>query len=134
MLQAVVAANVGWAPAYGNDPWTARLRERLRELFGDVEPFPVFNGTGGNVTALASILRPHEAVICPETAHINVDECGAPERVAGTKLIGVPTPDGKLTPDLVRPRLVGFGDQHHVQARVRLDLAVHGAWHGLHAG
>ena len=118
VLQAVVAANGGWAPAYGNDPWTARLRERLRELFGDVEPFPVFNGTGGNVTALASILRPHEAVICPETAHINVDECGAPERAAGAKLIGVPTPDGKLTPDLVRPRLVGFGDQHHVQARV----------------
>jgi threonine aldolase len=118
VLRAVAAANEGWAPAYGDDLWTARLRERLRELFGDVEPFPVFNGTGGNVTALASVLRPHEAVICPETAHINVDECGAPERVAGAKLVDVPTPDGKLTPGLVQPRLVGFGDQHHVQARV----------------
>jgi threonine aldolase len=118
VLRAVVVANEGWARAYGDDPWTMRLRDRLRELFGDVEPFPVFNGTGGNVTALASVLRPHEAVICPETAHINVDECGAPERFAGAKLISVSTPDGRLTPELVQPLLVGFGDQHHVQARV----------------
>ena len=90
----------------------------MRELFGDVESFPVFNGTGGNVTALSAVLRPYEAVICPETAHINVDECGAPERIAGAKLVDVPAPDGKLTPELLRSRLTGFGDQHHVQARV----------------
>ncbi len=118
VLDAVAAANGGWAQAYGDDAWTARLRERLRELFGEVESFPVFNGTGGNVTALAAVLRPYEAVICPETAHINVDECGAPERIAGAKLIDVPTPDGKLTPELLHGRLVGFGDQHQVQARV----------------
>jgi threonine aldolase len=118
VLEAVAAANTGWAPAYGDDVWTAHLRERLRELLGDVEVFPVFNGTGGNVSALAGILRPFEAVICPETAHINVDECGAPERIAGAKLVDVPTPDGKLTPELLRSRLVGFGDQHHVQARL----------------
>lgn len=118
VLEAVVGANEGWACAYGDDPWTDRLRGRLRELLGDVEVFPVFNGTGGNVTALSAVLRAHEAVICPETAHINVDECGAPERVAGAKLIDVATADGKLTPELVRPHLTGFGDQHHVQARV----------------
>ena len=118
VLEAVAAANDGWAPAYGDDAWTARLRDRLRELFGDVEAFPVFNGTGGNVTILAALLRPFEAVICPETAHINVDECGAPERITGAKLVDVPTPDGKLTPELLCPRLVGFGDQHHVQARL----------------
>ena len=118
VLEAVAAANAGWARAYGDDEWTARLEERLRQLFGDVAAFPVFNGTGGNVTALAAVLRPFEAVICPETAHINVDECGAPERIAGAKLVDVPTPDGKLTPELLRGRLVGFGDQHHVQARV----------------
>jgi threonine aldolase len=118
VLEAIAAANQGWAQAYGDDDWTARLRERLRELFGDVEPFPVFNGTGGNVTALSAVLRPYEAVICPETAHINVDECGAPERIAGAKLVDVPAPDGKLTPELLRSRLTGFGDQHHVQARV----------------
>jgi len=118
VLDAVTAANGGWAQAYGDDVWTARLRDRLRELLGDVESFPVFNGTGGNVTALAAVLRPYEAVVCPETAHINVDECGAPERIAGAKLVDVPTPDGKLTPELLRGRLVGFGDQHHVQAKV----------------
>ncbi len=118
VLEALAAANGGWAPAYGDDLWTTRLRDRLRELFGDVEAFPVFNGTGGNVTALSAVLRPHEAVICPETAHINVDECGAPERITGAKLVDVPTPDGKLTPELLRPRLIGFGDQHHVQAKV----------------
>lgn len=118
VLEAVSSANQGWAQAYGDDQWTAQLRARLRELFGDVEAFPVFNGTGGNVTALSSVLRPYEAVICPETAHINVDECGAPERITGAKLVDVPTPDGKLTPDLLAPRLIGFGDQHHVQARV----------------
>ncbi len=118
VLEAVVAANEGWARAYGDDDWTVRLRARLRELLGDVEAFPVFNGTGGNVTALAAVLRPFEAVICPETAHINVDECGAPEQIAGAKLVDVATPDGKLTPELLRGRLVGFGDQHHVQARL----------------
>jgi len=118
VLEAIAEANSGWAPAYGGDRWTTDLRERLRELLGDVEPFPVFNGTGGNVTALAAVLRPWEAVICPETAHINVDECGSPERIAGAKLIPVPTRDGKLTPEAVRSRLVGFGDQHHVQPRL----------------
>jgi threonine aldolase len=118
VLEAVAAANRGYARAYGDDEWTARLRVRLRELLGDVSAFPVFNGTGGNVTALSAVLRPFEAVICPETAHINVDECGAPERITGAKLVDVPTPDGKLTPGLLRSRLVGFGDQHHVQARV----------------
>ena len=118
VLEAVAAANTGWARAYGDDEWTVRLREKLRELFGDVEAFPVFNGTGGNVTALSAVLRPYEAVICPETAHINVDECGAPERIAGAKLLDVPTVDGKLTPELLSSRLTGFGDQHHVQARV----------------
>jgi threonine aldolase len=119
MLEAIAAANVGAAPAYGNDPWTERLRERAREVFGaEAQIFPVFNGTGGNVTALDALLRPYEAVICPATAHINVDEAGAPERYTGAKLIDVPTPDGKLTPDLVRSRITDVGDEHRVQARV----------------
>lgn len=118
MLEAVAAANHGWAPAYGADPWTAALEERVGDLFGDVAVHPVFNGTGGNVTALAALLRPHEAVVCAETAHINVDECGALERFAGAKLIDVAAPCGKLTPALVAGALRGRGDQHHVQARV----------------
>lgn len=118
VLEAIAAANDGWAPAYGDDRWTVALRARLRELFGDVEAFPVFNGTGGNVTALATLLRPWGAVICPETAHINVDECGAPERFAGAKLIDLPTVEGKFTPAQVEEAVVGIGDQHHVQARI----------------
>jgi threonine aldolase len=118
VLAAIAAANDGFAPAYGDDDWTLALHERMREVFGDVDAFPVFNGTGGNVTALATVMQPFEAVICTETAHINVDECGAPERFAGCKLVDLPTADGKLTPDLVRGAIVGSGDQHHVQARV----------------
>lgn len=118
VFEAMLAANDGFAPAYGDDSWTLALEERLREVFGDVASFPVFNGTGGNVTALATLMHPFEAVVCPESAHINVDECGAPERFAGCKLVDVPAPDGKLTPELLRGMVVGIGDQHHVQARI----------------
>ena len=118
VLAAIAAANGGFAPAYGDDDWTLALRERMRDIFGDVDTFPVFNGTGGNVTALATVMQSFEAVICAETAHINVDECGAPERFAGCKLVDLPTADGKLTPESVRGALVGLGDQHHVQPRV----------------
>ena len=120
VLEAIAAANVGFAPAYGDDAWTAALSERVRSLLGaaDAEVFPVFTGTGGNVTALATVMRPFEAVICPETAHIHVDECGAAERFAGCKLLDVPAPGGKLTPALVRAAAGGVGDQHHVQPRV----------------
>jgi threonine aldolase len=119
VLEAVAAANAGHAPAYGADEWTARAQERFREHFGpEVRAFPVFNGTGANVLALRAALRPYEAVVCADTAHLNVDECGAPEQIAGVKLLTVPTPDGKLTPELVRPRLVRFGDEHAVQPRV----------------
>jgi threonine aldolase len=118
VLEAVSAANLGHAPAYGADEWTGTLQERIRESFGpDARAFPVFNGTGANVTALRAVTRPYDAVICAETAHLNVDECGAPERIGGFKLLTVATPDGKLTPGLVAPRLVRFGDEHAVQPR-----------------
>ncbi|MEA2481444.1 MAG: threonine aldolase [Thermoleophilaceae bacterium] len=118
VLDAVAAANVGHAPAYGNDPWTERVKERFRELLGpEARAFPVFNGTGANVIALRAVTRPYDAVICAATAHLNVDECGAPERIGGFKLLPVATGDGKLTPELVAPRLVRFGDEHAVQPR-----------------
>jgi threonine aldolase len=118
-LEAIAAANTGHATAYGNDEWTARAEARFREHFGEqARAFVVFNGTGANVTGLRALLRPHEAVVCAETAHLNVDEGGAPEFVAGIKLLAVATPDGKLTPELVRSRLVRFGDEHAVQPRV----------------
>ena len=119
VIDAVAAANSGHAPAYGNDQVTDRARERFREAFGpEAHAMPVFNGTGANVVSLRAVARPYDAVICAATAHLNVDECGAPERVGGFKLLPVDTPDGKLTPDLVAPRLVRFGDEHAAQPRV----------------
>jgi len=116
VVEAIAAANAGHAPAYGDDEWTARAEERFREHFGrDARAFLAFNGTGANVVALRALAQPWSAVICPETAHLNVDECGAPERVGGLKLLTVATPDGKLTPELVEPRLVRFGEEHAVQ-------------------
>ena len=118
-LAAITVANEGHAPAYGADEWTARAERRFREHFGDdARAFLVFNGTGANVVGLRALTRPYDAVICAETAHLNVDECGAPERVGGVKLLTVGTPDGKLTPELVEPRLGRFGDEHAVQPRV----------------
>jgi len=119
VLAAITEVNHGHAQAYGDDPVTARAVALFREHLGEhVEVFPVFNGTGANVTGLQTMLRPWEAVICTQTAHIHVDECAAPERVLGGKLIDVPTPDGKLTPELVRAQYIGKGDPHHVQPTV----------------
>lgn len=119
ILAAIAAANDGHVRAYGDDPWTARAVEAFRAHFGPAtEVFFVFNGTGANVLGIQALVRPHEAVICADLAHINVDECGAPERFTGCKLLGVPAPDGKLTPAAVAGRLRGIGDQHHVQPRV----------------
>jgi threonine aldolase len=119
VLAAVVAANEGHAGSYGADPWTARAVECLRGHLGaEAEVFLVFNGTAANVLCLQALLRPYEAVICAESAHIAVDEGGAPERILGSKLIAVPTPDGKLTPELVDQRIVRLGDEHAVQPKV----------------
>jgi threonine aldolase len=109
----------GHAPSYGADPITAEAVRLFQRHFGeDAEVLFCFNGTGANVVGLQSLLRPFEAVICAESAHINVDECGAPERHLGSKLIAVPTPDGKLTPELVEGAAIGTGDEHHVQPKV----------------
>jgi len=118
VLAAIVAANVGHSPAYGADPVSERAAALFKQHFGDeADVFFVFNGTGANVVGLQSLLRPFEAVICAESAHINVDECGAPERFLGSKLVAVPTPDGKLTPELAAAAAEGIGDEHHVQPR-----------------
>jgi threonine aldolase len=118
VIAAVVAANEGHAPAYGGDPWTDRAAARFREHFGPrARAFPVFNGTGANVLCLLALAQPWQAVVCARTAHLHVDECGAPER-AGRKLLTVETPDGRLTPSLIEPLLVRIGDEHVVQPRV----------------
>ncbi|MBA2255810.1 MAG: threonine aldolase [Thermoleophilaceae bacterium] len=118
-MAAIAAANDGHAAAYGADPWTAACEERFREHFGpSARAFPVFNGTGANVVCLRAALRPFEAAICPATAHLAIDECGAPEALAGVKLLTVATPDGKLTPELAGAAVERVGDQHAVQPRL----------------
>jgi threonine aldolase len=118
ILAAIAAANVGHVRAYGDDPWTHAMEERFREHFGPgARAFAVFGGTGANVLSFSAMLKPYEAVICAELAHVSVDECGAPERFLGSKLLLVPTADGKIRPDDVTARLKGLRDQHHVQPR-----------------
>jgi threonine aldolase len=119
VLEAIAAANQGHAPAYGGDPWTARLDAIFRRHFGDAaRVFPVFNGSGANLACLDAVTRSYESVICSATAHMHVDECGAPERIAGAKLLIVPTPDGKLTPADVGRWEDRRGDDHFPQPRV----------------
>jgi threonine aldolase len=118
VLAAVAAANEGHAAAYGGDPWTERAAARFREHFGPrARTFPVFNGTGANVLCVLALTQPWQAVICAHDAHLNTDECGAPERT-GRKLVTVAAPDGRLTPELVEPLLVHIGDEHAIQPRV----------------
>ena len=119
VLEAITQANAGHQVAYGEDDYTARLQEVFVQHFGEgVEAFPVFNGTGANVVGLQSMLPRWGAVIAASTAHINVDEAGAPERVAGIKLLTVPTDDGKLTPELIDREAWGWGDEHRAQPLV----------------
>jgi threonine aldolase len=116
VLEAIAAANGGHQIAYGEDVYTAELQKVARHHFGgQAEAFPVFNGTGANVISLQSMLPRWGAVVCATTAHIHTDENAAPERVAGLKLLTVPTPDGKLTPELIDLEAWGWGDEHRAQ-------------------
>ena len=118
VLQAIADANVDHALAYGDDEYCARTVQMFKDIFGQqASVYFVFNGTGANVLNIDAMCRSHNAVVCAETAHINVDECGAPQRIVGCRLLTVPTPDGKLTPELVKTQLHGFGFEHHSQPR-----------------
>ncbi len=119
VVTAIAAVNHDHEPAYGEDSVTAQLDDRVRHLFGpEALAFPVFNGTGANVVALQAMARSWEAVVCAQSAHVNADEGGAPEKVAGLKLWTVPTTDGKLTPALLDEHAWGFGDVHRAQPKL----------------
>ncbi len=119
VLEALRRANPGHAVGYGDDPHTESAVAKFREHFGpDIAAFFVFNGTAANVLSLQALARPYHAVLCPELSHINTDECGAPERLTGCKLVPLAAPDGKLTVAAVAHAYHGIGDQHHVQPRV----------------
>jgi len=119
VLKAIAMVNQGHVVGYGADPYTAIMVNTFREHFGDdAEVFVVFNGTGANCLSLEALTRSFHAVICAASAHIYTDECGAPEKFTGCKLIPIATPDGKLTVELVRHAYHGVGDEHHVQPKV----------------
>jgi len=119
ILQAIAAVNRGHVVGYGDDVYTEAAVRKFKQHFGsDVEVFVVFNGTAANCLSLKALTEPYHAVICAEAAHIYADECGAPEKFTGCKLIPIPTEDGKLTVEAVSHAYHGIGDQHHVQPRV----------------
>lgn len=118
VMDAIIKANDNHAVGYGDDPWTEAATAKIREVFGEcASPFFVFNGTGANSVALQAVTRPFNSILCAETAHINVDECGAPGRMTGCAFVTIPTPDGKLTPELIKPHLKNFGVCHHSQPK-----------------
>ena len=119
VMDAVIKANENHAVGYGDYPWTAAAVTKIKEIFGEkASPFFVFNGTGANSVALQAVTRSFNSILCAETAHINVDECGAPGRMTGCAIVTIPTPDGKLTPELIKPHLHNFGVCHHSQPKV----------------
>ncbi len=119
VLAKISQVNAGHQVAYGDDEVTAQLGEVIKRHFGNTaQVFPVFNGTGANVVSLQAICRPWEAVVCAAGAHINVDEGGTPEKVAGLKLHTIPTANGKLTPELIETQAWGFGNEHRAQPKV----------------
>ena len=119
IFKAMAEANTGHVKAYGDDPYTEAAIKKFHAHFGDTtEVYFVLNGTGANVLGLKAITDPHHAIICADSAHINVDECGAPERLTGCKLLTVPSPDGKIRVGQIEPLLAAVGNMHHSQPKV----------------
>ncbi len=120
IMQALSKSNLNHAIAYGDDEWTAKADKVINELLesNEIESYFLFNGTGANVVALQACTQPFHSIICAVSAHIAVDECGAPVKMTGATLKEIPTPDGKLTPELVKSQLYGFGFEHHSQPKV----------------
>ncbi len=118
VIKAISAVNQGHVVGYGDDPYTDSAVHQFKHHFGDdIQVFFVFNGTAANCLSLKSLTDSYHAVICGEAAHIYVDECGAPEKFTGCKLIPIPVKDGKLTEETALSVYHGIGDQHHVQPR-----------------
>jgi len=119
ILEAITRANQGHAVAYGDDPYTRSAVKKFEEHFGpDIAVFFTFNGTGANVLGLQALTQSFHSILCSDYAHIYVDECGAPEKHTGCKLLPLPQQDGKISLESVRHAYHGIGDQHHSQPRV----------------
>lgn len=118
ILQAMQAANGGHTIAYGDDVYTHAALEKFKAVFGrNIQVYFVYNGTAANVLGLSAATRSFNSIICAETAHIHVDECGAPEKFSGCKLLSIPTQNGKITPEQIQKHLHGFGFEHHAQPK-----------------
>lgn len=118
ILSAIGGANDGHCIGYGDDPYTAEAYRKFKETFGDdIDVYMLFTGTAANVLGLSAITRSFQAVLCSDFSHLNVDECGSPEAVAGIKLLTVPVPDGKLAPRHLKRFLAALGDEHHSQPK-----------------
>ena len=119
VLKAMQDANIGHCIAYGDDIYTQNAIAKIKEHFGeDIDVYFMFNGTGSNVLALKMLTESYNSIICAETAHINVDECGAPEKFTGCKLLSVTTKNGKLTIEKIKYHMHDFGFEHHSQPKV----------------
>lgn len=119
IMEALNKVNTRHCLSYGEDSYTESAVGKFRDIFGqDIDVYFVFNGTGANITGLASMVSPYQAIICSEAAHINVDECGAPQRFIGCRLLPIETPDGKLRPEQIKSTLSVIGVEHHSQPAV----------------
>lgn len=119
VLEAIQKANAGFCPAYGDDPLTIKVLDQIKQLFGgNCDAWFVITGTGANILCLQSVIQSYNAIVCAKSAHINTDECGAVQKFTQSRLQPIETPDGKLTPELIAPLLLGNRDQHHSQAKV----------------
>ncbi|MCL2247052.1 MAG: low specificity L-threonine aldolase [Lentimicrobiaceae bacterium] len=119
ILESINKANEDHTCAYGDDVYSERLQKKVEDIFGaNATIFPTFNGTGANVCALRACVQPFHAILCPDSAHIFVDECGAPEFLTGAALKAIPTPNGKITVEMLEPFLDAFGFEHHSQPKV----------------
>jgi len=118
VLEAISQANRDHAIAYGEDPFTERAQKKFREIFGECDVYFVFNGTAANVLGIKALTSSFHSIICADTAHIHLDECGAPEKFCGCKLIPIPTENGRLTVERIDPTLARLDDQHHSQPKV----------------
>jgi threonine aldolase len=119
VLKEIIAVNEGHTVGYGSDLYTGKVHDIFKKEFGDSsEMFFVFNGTGANVLGLSGITQPWNSIIASSTAHIEQDECGAPEKFTGCKVLTVDTPDGKITVDMLDKHMHGLDFEHHSQPKV----------------
>ena len=118
IMNAILEANSEHAISYGDDELTEETNKLFEKIFGEVKVLYAFNGTGANIVCLKCCSLPFQSIICADTAHIHVDECGAASQSIGSSLVTLSTPDGKLTPELIKPQLIHIGNVHHTQPKV----------------